>query len=45
MKIKKAMYLLETTSKPITAISEECGYFDYPYFYNSKSGRFSFGMA
>ena len=33
VKIKKAMYLLETTSKPITAISEECGYFDYPYFY------------
>ena len=33
VKIKKAMYLLETTSKPIAAISEECGYFDYPYFY------------
>lgn len=33
VKIKKAMYLLETTSKPITAISVECGYFDYPYFY------------
>ena len=33
LKIKKAMYLLETTSKPITAISEECGYLDYPYFY------------
>ena len=33
VKIKKAMYLLETTSKPITAIAEECGYFDYPYFY------------
>ena len=33
MKIKKAMYLLETTSKPITVISEECGYFDYPYFF------------
>ena len=33
VKIKKAMYLLETTSKPITAIAEECGYYDYPYFY------------
>ena len=32
-KIKRAMYLLETTSKPIGMISEECGYFDYPYFY------------
>ena len=32
-KIKKAMYLLETTSKPISVISEECGYSDYPYFY------------
>ena len=33
MKIKKAMYLLETTSKPITSVSEECGYVDYAYFY------------
>ena len=33
VKIRRAMYLLETTSKPITAISEECGYVDYPYFY------------
>ena len=33
VKIKKAMYLLETTSKPITEISEECGYYDYPYFF------------
>ena len=33
VKIKKAMYLLETTSKPIIEISEECGYFDYPYFF------------
>ncbi|MBO5042024.1 MAG: helix-turn-helix transcriptional regulator [Clostridia bacterium] len=33
VKIKKAMYLLETTSKPISEISEECGYFDYPYFF------------
>ena len=32
-KIKYAMYLLETTSMPIGQISEECGYFDYPYFY------------
>ena len=32
-KIKLAMYLLETTSMPIGQISEECGYFDYPYFY------------
>ena len=33
VKIRKAMYLLETTSKPITVIAEECGYVDYPYFY------------
>lgn len=33
LKIKRAMYLLETTSKPITEIAEECGYSDYPYFY------------
>ena len=33
VKIKRAMYLLETTSKPITVISEECGYVDYPYFF------------
>ena len=33
VKVRKAMYLLETTSKPIAVISEECGYLDYPYFY------------
>ena len=32
-KIKRAMYLLETTSKPIGEIAAECGYTDYPYFY------------
>jgi AraC-like DNA-binding protein len=32
-KIKRAMYLLETTSKPIGEIAIECGYSDYPYFY------------
>lgn len=32
-KIKRAMYLLETTSKPIGEIAIECGYADYPYFY------------
>ena len=32
-KIKRAMYLLETTSKPIGEIATECGYADYPYFY------------
>ena len=33
VKIKKAMYLLETTSRPVKDIAEECGYTDYPYFY------------
>lgn len=32
-KIKKAMYLLETTSRSVKQITEECGYSDYPYFY------------
>jgi len=32
-KIKRAMYLLETTSKNIGIVSEECGYTDYAYFY------------
>ena len=32
-KIKRAMYLLETTSKPIGEIAAECGFSDYPYFY------------
>lgn len=33
MRIKRAMYLLETTSKPICEIAAECGYSDYAYFY------------
>ena len=32
-KIKRAMYLLETTSRPVKEVAEECGYADYPYFY------------
>lgn len=32
-KIKRAMYLLETTSRPVKEIAKECGYSDYPYFY------------
>jgi len=32
-KLRRAMYLLETTSKPIKEIMTECGYGDYPYFY------------
>jgi AraC-like DNA-binding protein len=32
-KIKRAMYLLETTSKPVGEIAEACGFSDYPYFY------------
>lgn len=32
-KIKRAQYLLETTSRPIGEIATECGYADYPYFY------------
>jgi AraC-like DNA-binding protein len=33
IKLKRAMYLLEATSKPITEIADECGFADYPYFY------------
>ena len=33
VKLKRAMYLLETTSKPIGEIAVECGYADYAYFY------------
>ena len=33
MKMKRAMYLLETTSKPLGEIAAACGYADYPYFY------------
>jgi AraC-like DNA-binding protein len=42
-KIKRAMYLLETTSKPIGEIAIECGYSDYPYFYKKfvQSARMS----
>ena len=32
-RIKRASYLLETTSKPIGEIAAECGFSDYPYFY------------
>ena len=32
-KLRRAMYLLESTSKPIGEIALECGYTDYPYFY------------
>lgn len=33
VKIKRAMYLLESTSRSVKEIVEECGYSDYPYFY------------
>ena len=33
MKLRRAMYLLETTSKPIGEIATVCGYADYAYFY------------
>ena len=33
VKLRRAMYLLETTSKPIGEIATECGYADYAYFY------------
>ena len=33
VRIKRAMYLLETTSRSVKEIMEECGYSDYPYFY------------
>ena len=33
LKIKRATYLLETTSLPISEIAENSGYNDYPYFY------------
>ena len=33
VKINKATYLLETTSRPIEEIAEKCGFSDYAYFY------------
>lgn len=33
VKLRRAMYLLETTSKPIGETATECGYADYAYFY------------
>ncbi len=33
VKLRRAMYLLETTSKPIGEIATACGYADYAYFY------------
>ncbi len=33
VKLKRAMYLLETTSRPIGEIATECGYTDYSYFH------------
>lgn len=33
VRLKRAMYLLETTSKPIDEVAHECGYADYAYFY------------
>ena len=33
MRIKRAKYLLGSTSKSVREIAEECGYSDYPYFY------------
>lgn len=33
IKIAKATYLLETTSRPIDEIAEKCGFSDYAYFY------------
>ena len=32
-RIKRAMYLLETTSSSIAEIADDCGYSDYAYFY------------
>jgi len=33
IRIQRAMYLLETTSRPIEEISQKCGYKNYSYFY------------
>lgn len=33
VKLRRAMYLLETTSKAMGEIAAECGYADYAYFY------------
>ena len=33
VRIQRAMYLLETTSRPIAEIADDCGYSDYAYFY------------
>ena len=35
LKIKRSMYLLETTSRPIEEIARECGYSSYSHFYRS----------
>ena len=39
VRLRRAMYLLETTSKPIGEIAAECGYSDYPYFYKRFVGK------
>ena len=33
IRLKRAMYLLETTSRPIDEVAHACGYADYAYFY------------
>ena len=33
LKMRRAMYLIETTSKAIVEIAHDCGYADYTYFY------------
>ena len=38
-KIKRAMYLLQATSRPIREVMEECGYSDYSYFYKRFLGK------
>ncbi len=43
IKIKRATYLLETTSLPITDIAENSGFNDYPYFY--KRFYFKTGLS
>ncbi len=45
VKIKRAMYLLETTSRPIEEVARECGYADYAYFYKRFVKKTGFSPA
>ena len=33
VRMRRALYMLETTSRPVGESRSECGYTNYPYFY------------